>query len=80
MDLESNIAISTIVGTSSHNIFYEIETSNTGLYNNGLGAQSTGGGRPPFWRKTFKNDGQFGFGSPCLPPLLRKSGSAPGLL
>jgi hypothetical protein len=48
MDLESNIAISTIVGTSSHNIFYEIETSNTGLYNNGLGAQSTGGGRPPF--------------------------------
>jgi hypothetical protein len=42
--------------------------------------QSTGGGRSPFWRKTFKNDEKFGFGSPYLPPLLRKSGSAPGLL
>ena len=37
-----------------------------------------GHGRSPFWRKTFKNDGKFG--SPYLPPLLRKSGSAPGLL
>jgi hypothetical protein len=42
--------------------------------------QSTGGGRSPFWRKTFQNDGNFGFGSPYLPPLLRMSGSAPGLL
>ena len=58
-------------------IFYEIETSSTGLYNTGLGAQSTGGGRSPFWRK---NDGKFGFGSPYFPPLLRKFGSAPGLL
>ena len=63
-----------------NNIFYEIETSNTGLYNTGLGAESTGGSRSLFWRKTFKNDGKFGFGSPYLPPLLRKSGSAPGLL
>jgi hypothetical protein len=57
-----------------NNIFYEIETSSTGLYNTGLGAQSTGRGRSPFWRKAFKNDGKFGFGSPYLPPLLRKSG------
>ena len=27
-----------------NNIFYEIETSSTGLYNTGLSAQSTGGG------------------------------------
>ena len=47
-----------------NNIFYEIVTSSTGLYNTGLGAQSTGGGK-------------FGFGFPYLPPLLRKSGSAP---
>jgi hypothetical protein len=47
-----------------NNIFYEIETLSTGLYNTGLGAQSTGGGRSPFWRKTFKNDGKFGFESP----------------
>jgi hypothetical protein len=60
-----------------NNIFYEIETSNTGLYNTGLGAQSTGGGMFPFWRKTLKNDGKFGIGSPYLPPLLRKYGSAP---
>ena len=45
-----------------NNIFYEIETPSTGLYNTGLGAQSTGGGMFPFWRKTFKNDGKFGFG------------------
>jgi hypothetical protein len=63
-----------------NNIFYEIETSSTGLYNTGLGAQSTEGGTSPFWRKTFKNNGKFGFGSPYLPPLLRKTGSAPGLL
>ena len=56
------------------NIFYEMETSSTGLYSR------TGGGRSPFWRKTFKNDGKFGFGSPILPPLLRESGSASGLL
>ena len=55
-----------------NNIFYEIETSSTGLYNTGLG-------RSPFWRKTFKNDEKFGFGSPYLPLLLRKSGSAPDL-
>jgi hypothetical protein len=48
---------------SVNNIFYEIETLSTGLYNTGLGAQSTGGGRSPFWRKTFKNDGKFGFES-----------------
>jgi hypothetical protein len=54
-----------------NNIFYEIETSIFGLYNTGLGAQSTGGGRSPFWRKTFKNDGKFGFGSLYLPRLLR---------
>jgi hypothetical protein len=60
-----------------NNIFYEIETSSTGLYNTRLGAQPTWGGRPPFWRKTFKNDGKFEFGFPYLPPLLRKSGSAP---
>jgi hypothetical protein len=52
-----------------NNIFYENETSITGLYNTGLGAQSTGGGRSPFWRKTFKNDEKFWFGSPYLPPL-----------
>jgi hypothetical protein len=63
-----------------NNIFYEIEMLSTGLYNTGLGAQSTGGGRSLFWRKTFKNDEIFGFGFPYLPPLLRKSGSAPGLL
>ena len=63
-----------------NNIFYEIETSSTRLYNTGLGAQSTGGSRSSFWRKTFKNDGKFRFGSPYLPPLLRKSGFAPGLL
>jgi hypothetical protein len=63
-----------------NNIFYEIEMLSTGLYNTGLGAQSTGGGGSPFWRKTFKNDEIFGFGFPYLPPLLRKSGSAPGLL
>ena len=69
-----------------YTIFYEIETSSTGLYNTGLGAQSisdkqsTGGGRFPFWRKTFKKEGKFGFGPPFLPPLFRKSGSAPGLL
>ena len=32
-----------------NNIFYEIETSSTGLYNTGLGVQSTGGGRSPFF-------------------------------
>ena len=61
-------------------LVYEIETSSTGLCNTGLGAQSTGGGRFLFWRNTFKNDGKIGFGSPYLLPLLRKSGSAPGLL
>jgi hypothetical protein len=63
-----------------NNIFYEIKTSSTGLYNTGLGAQSTGEGMSPFSRKTFKNDGKFGFVSPYLPPLLKKSGSALGLL
>ena len=60
-----------------NDIFYEIVTSSTGLYKTGLGAQSTGGGRSPFWRTTFKNDGKFGFEFLYLPPLLRKSGSAP---
>ena len=70
-----NIIKQSFISSSSfrNNIFYEIETSSTGLYNTGLGAQSTWGGRSPFWRKTFKNDGKFGFGSPYLPPLLRKS-------
>jgi hypothetical protein len=53
-----------------NNIFYEIETSSTGLYNTGLGAQSTGGGRSPFWRKTFENDGKFGFDSHPICPIF----------
>jgi hypothetical protein len=57
-----------------NNIFYEIEMSST------RGAQSTGGGRSLFWRKTFKKDGIFGLGSPYFPPLLRKSGPTPGVL
>ena len=37
-------------------IFYEMETSSTGLYNTGLGAQSTGGGMagPRFGEKPLK--------------------------
>jgi hypothetical protein len=50
-----------------NNIFYEIEKSSTGLYNTGLGAQSTGGDRSPLWRNTFKNDGKFGFESLICP-------------
>ena len=53
-----------------NNIFYEIETSSTGLYNIGLGAQSTAvqeGAGPRFDKKTFKNDGKFGVGSPICP-------------
>ena len=53
-----------------NNIFYEIETSSTGLYNIGLGAQSTAvqeGAGPRFGKKTFKNDGKFGLGSPICP-------------
>ena len=72
--------VSFLPPTVRNNIFYEIETSSTRLYNTGLGAQFTGGGKSPFWRKTFKNDGNFGFGSPYFPPPLRKSGSVPGLL
>jgi hypothetical protein len=43
-----------------NNIFYEIETSNTGLYNNRLGTQSTGGGMvgPCFGKNNFKNNGR----------------------
>jgi hypothetical protein len=41
--------VSFITPPVRNNIFYEIETSSTGLYNTGLGAQSTGGG---IWRKT----------------------------
>jgi hypothetical protein len=41
-----------------NNIFYEIETLSTGLYNTRLGA------RPRFGKKNFKNDRKFGFGSP----------------
>jgi hypothetical protein len=61
-----------------YTIFYEIETSSTGLYNTGLGAQSisdkqsTGGGRFPFWRKTFKKEGKFGFGSPLFASSFEK--------
>jgi hypothetical protein len=36
-----------------NNIFYEIETPSTRLYNTGLGAQSTGGDRSPLWRRIF---------------------------
>jgi hypothetical protein len=54
-----------------NNIFYEIETLSTGLYNTGLGAQSTGGGRSPFWRKTFKNDENLGL-SPLFAPSFEK--------
>ena len=52
-----------------NNIFYEIETSSTGLYNIGLGAQSTAvqeGAGPRFGKKNFKNDGKFGIGSPIF--------------
>ena len=37
-----------------NNIFYEIETSSSGLYNTGLGAQSTGGACPRFGEKPLK--------------------------
>ena len=63
-----------------NNMFYEIETWSTGLYNTGLGARSTGGDRSPFWRKTLENDRKFGLGFAYLPPLLKMSGSAPGRL
>jgi hypothetical protein len=62
-----------------NNIFYEIEMSSIGLYNTGLGAVYSRG-QVPVLAKIFKNDGKFGFGSPYLPLLLRKSGSAPSLL
>jgi hypothetical protein len=52
-----------------NNIFYEIKTSSIGLCNTGLGAQSTGGDRSPFWQKTFKNDRKFEFGSPYFESL-----------
>jgi hypothetical protein len=47
-----------------NNIFYEIETSSTGLYNTGLGAQSVGGGMtgPRFGEKPLKTTE--GLGSP----------------
>ena len=65
-----------------NNIFYEIETSSTGLYNIGLGAQSTAvqeGAGPRFGEKPLKATENSGLG-PLFAPLLRKSGSAPGLL
>jgi hypothetical protein len=52
-----------------NNIFYEIETSSTGLYNIGLGAQSTAvqeGTGPRFGKKPLKNDGKFGIGFPIF--------------
>jgi hypothetical protein len=72
--------VSFLPPTVRNNIFYEIETSSTRLYNTGLGAQFTGGEKSPFWRKIFKNDGNVGFGSPYFPPPLIKSGSVPGVL
>ena len=59
-----------------NNIFYENKTSSTGLYNTRLGVQSTGGGGPRFSEKPLKTTENLGLGS----PLLRKSGSASGLL
>jgi hypothetical protein len=67
--------------TVQNNIFYEIETSSTGVYNTWLGAQWVyWKGQVPVLATTFKNDGKFGFGSPFLSPLLRMSGSAPSLI
>ena len=50
-----------------NNIFYEIETSSTGLYNTGLGVQSTGGGMagPRFGEKHLKTTE--GLGPPISP-------------
>ena len=50
-----------------NNVFYEIETSSTGLYNTGLGVQSTGGGTagPRFGEKTLKTTE--GIGPPICP-------------
>jgi hypothetical protein len=58
-----------------NNIFYEIETSSTRLYNTGLGAQSTGGAVPRFGEKPLKTTEKLGLGPPiwaifseCLDP------------
>ena len=70
-----NIIKQSFISSSSpvrNNIFYEIETSSTGLYNTGLGAQVYRRGQVPVLAKTFKNDGIFGFGSPYLPPFFEK--------
>jgi hypothetical protein len=50
-----------------YNIFYEIETSSTGLYNTGLGTQFTGEGMagPRFGEKPLK--ATEGLGSPISP-------------
>ena len=48
-----------------NNIFYEIETSSTGLYNIGLGAQSTAvqeGAGPRFGKKPLKTTENLGLG------------------
>ena len=63
-----------------NNIFYEIETSSTGFYSTPDWVHSLQeGAGPRFGEKPLKTT-KFGFGSPYLPPLLRKSGSALGLL
>ena len=47
-----------------YNIFYEIDTSSTGLYNTGLGAQSTG---PHYGEKSLKTTENLGLGPPICP-------------
>jgi hypothetical protein len=50
-----------------NNIFYEIETSIFGLYNTGLGAQSTGGAGPRFGEKPLKTTENLGLGPSICP-------------
>jgi hypothetical protein len=57
-----------------NNIFYEIETSSTGLYNIGLGAQSTAvqkGAGPRFGEKPLKTKENSGLG-PLFAPSFEK--------
>jgi hypothetical protein len=57
-----------------NNIFYEIETSSTGLYNIGLGAQSTAvqeGAGPRFGKKPLKTTENSGLG-PLFAPSFEK--------
>ena len=60
-----------------NNIFYEIETSSTGLYNTELGVQSTGGemAGPGFGEKPLKTTEDLG--PPYLPPLWGSLDSPP---